>query len=201
MLYQLSHVRSAYETVSDPGHGFKRVPPQAQVAGCLYGPGRMRPSAAPWSSDFVGRFEHATVESAALRDNPLGDPRERPLWVYLPPGYDDGPDGRLPGVYVIQGYTGHVAMWGNRDAVPAAVPRDRRRGVRRRRRAAGCVVVFVDAWTAYGGSAVRRLARAPAATTRTSATRSCRGWTRATAPSPPASRARSAASPAAGSAR
>ena len=27
----------------------------------------------PWQSDFVGRYEHVTIESAALKGNPLGD--------------------------------------------------------------------------------------------------------------------------------
>ena len=44
-----------------------------------------------------------------------------------------------------------LAMWRQPHAVPAAVPRDRRRAF-----AAGdappCIVVYVDAWTAYGGS-------------------------------------------------
>jgi hypothetical protein len=103
----------------------------------------------PWRSDLAGRLEEHIIESALLRDNPLGDPHERPLWVYVPPGYDDSSD-RYPSVYVIQGYTGHVTMWANRqayrqpfietaDAVFAGgTP--------------GCVVVYVDAWSKYGGS-------------------------------------------------
>ena len=68
----------------------------------------------PWSADLAGRIDEHTIASELLRGNPLGDPYERPLWVYLPPGYDDDPDRRYPSVYVIQGYTGHVAMWRNR---------------------------------------------------------------------------------------
>jgi len=59
-----------------------------------------------------GRFERATIESEALRRNPLGDPHERPLWVYLPSGYDDS-DLRYPAVYVIQGLTGMIDAWFN----------------------------------------------------------------------------------------
>lgn len=105
----------------------------------------------PWKSELAGRLDQEVIESELLRDNPLGDPSQRPLWVYTPPGYDDDPSVRYPSVYVIQGYTGHIAMWANRtayrqpfietaDAVFAsgAVP--------------GCIVVYVDAWTAYGGS-------------------------------------------------
>ena len=68
----------------------------------------------PWSADLRGRIDQQTIASELLKDNPLKDPYERPLWVYLPPGYDDDPDRRYPVVYVIQGYTGHLAMWRNR---------------------------------------------------------------------------------------
>ena len=55
--------------------------------------------------------------SAILKDNPLGDPHVRPLWVYLPPGYDDAPERRYPTVYVIQG--GQVQVPGKD---PQAIP-------------------------------------------------------------------------------
>jgi S-formylglutathione hydrolase FrmB len=68
----------------------------------------------PWSYDTAGRFDEHVFSSEALRRNPLGDPHERPLWVYVPPGYDDEPDQRYPSIYVIQGYTGQLDMWRNR---------------------------------------------------------------------------------------
>ncbi|MQA72753.1 MAG: enterochelin esterase, partial [Solirubrobacterales bacterium] len=43
----------------------------------------------PWGDQPAGRFDELVLESEALRENALGDPRERPLWVYVPPGYDD----------------------------------------------------------------------------------------------------------------
>jgi len=43
----------------------------------------------PWSHDFQGRLDEHVFESRALKSNPLGDPPERPLWVYVPPGYDE----------------------------------------------------------------------------------------------------------------
>ncbi|MEU8226105.1 alpha/beta hydrolase-fold protein [Kribbella sp. NPDC048915] len=104
----------------------------------------------PWSAEFKGRLDQTTYTSELLRGNPLGDPHERPVLVYLPPGYDDS-DERYPSIYVTMGYTGHVGMWFNRvpfrqpypellDAMFAdeSVPR--------------AVVVFVDSWTRYGGS-------------------------------------------------
>ena len=103
----------------------------------------------PWDGDLAGRLDRRTVESALLRDNPLGDPHERPLWVYVPPGYDDGGD-RYPAVYVLQGYTGHVSMWANR--MPFRQPFVETADAVFAGGAPGCIVVYVDAWTAYGGS-------------------------------------------------
>src|SRR6476620_11504124 len=68
----------------------------------------------PWSAPLAGRLDEHVFTSRLLQGNPLGDPHERPLWVYVPPGYDDEPDRRYPTVYVIQGYTGQLEMWRNR---------------------------------------------------------------------------------------
>ncbi len=53
---------------------------------------------APWPVPLVGRLEKRTLSSRLLVGNPLGDPADRPLEVYLPPGYDDDPDRRYPSV-------------------------------------------------------------------------------------------------------
>ncbi|WP_206785534.1 alpha/beta hydrolase family protein [Amycolatopsis sp. MtRt-6] len=103
----------------------------------------------PWDGELAGRLDRHTVTSALLRGNPLGDPFERPLWVYVPPGYDDGGE-RYPAVYVIQGYTGHLTMWANR--TPFRQPFVETADAVFAGSAPGCVVVYVDAWTAYGGS-------------------------------------------------
>ena len=102
----------------------------------------------PWSREPAGRFDEHVLESAALRGNPLGDPAERPLWVYVPPGAGDEP---LPALYLIQGHTGQLDMWRNRSAFRPNVPEL----VDRLFAEEGCppaYVVFVDAWTSYGGS-------------------------------------------------
>lgn len=39
----------------------------------------------PWSQDLKGRFDEHVLTSDVLQGNPLGDPHERPLWVYVPP--------------------------------------------------------------------------------------------------------------------
>jgi S-formylglutathione hydrolase FrmB len=105
----------------------------------------------PWSADLAGQIEEHVVTSELLRGNPLGDPPERPLWVYLPPGYDDADDRRYPVVYVIQGYTGHLAMWRNRNPYRQPFP-ETADAVFARGDAPPAIVVYVDAWTSYGGS-------------------------------------------------
>ena len=97
----------------------------------------------PWSKELAGRLDEHELESAALAGNPLGDPSRRPLWVYEPPGAEGA---TLPAVYLIQGFTGQLDMWRNRSAFRPTVLElvdDLRAPAR---------VVFVDAWTSYGGS-------------------------------------------------
>jgi hypothetical protein len=105
----------------------------------------------PWSYELAGRVEEHAFESEVLKGNPLGDPYVRPLWVYLPPGYDDDPERRYASVYVIQGLTGQLDMWRNRAAFrknfPEAVDEMFARG-----ESPPCVLVWVDAWTSLGGA-------------------------------------------------
>jgi S-formylglutathione hydrolase FrmB len=105
----------------------------------------------PWSIEFSGRMDEHVIESRALAGNSLGDPASRPLWVYVPPGYDDEPDRRHVSVYVIQGLTGQLDMWRNRTAFRLNFPEMTDAGM-----ASGeigpAIVVYVDAWTSLGGS-------------------------------------------------
>jgi len=105
----------------------------------------------PWSASLAGRLDEQVIDSFALQGNRLGDPTQRPLWVYLPPGYDDSGEQRYPSIYVIQGYTGHIEMWRNRTPYrqPFVETAD---AVFARGEAPPAIVVYVDAWTAYGGS-------------------------------------------------
>jgi Putative esterase len=105
----------------------------------------------PWSAEIAGRLDEHLIASELLRDNPLADPNERPLWVYVPPGYDGQPDLRFPSIYVIQGYTGHVTMWRNRTPYRQPFPETADQ-VFARGEAPPAIIVYVDAWTAYGGS-------------------------------------------------
>lgn len=98
----------------------------------------------------TGRLDEHRFDSRLLDGNPLQDPSERPLLVYLPPGYEVDDSRRYPSIYVIQGYTGQVLMWRNREPFRRTfietVDEVFADG------APPCIVVFVDAWTSYGGS-------------------------------------------------
>ena len=105
----------------------------------------------PWSADLAGVINEHVIVSELLRGNPLGDPHERPLWVYTPPGYATEPGRRYPAVYVLQGYSGHVTMWRNRSPFRQTFP-ETADAVFAGRQAPPAIVVYVDAWTGYGGS-------------------------------------------------
>jgi putative esterase len=105
----------------------------------------------PWSAEIRGRFDEHAFESRVLEGNPLGDPHVRPLWVYVPPGYDDEPDRRYPSVYMIQGLTGQLDMWRNRQAFRPSFP-EAADELFASGEAPPCVLVWVDCWTSLGGS-------------------------------------------------
>lgn len=54
---------------------------------------------------FHGRVEMRPFDSAALRGNRLGDPSERAVPVYLPPGWD-APGARFPVIFLLAGFIG-----------------------------------------------------------------------------------------------
>ena len=110
------------------------------------------PLGAPWAYELAGRFDEHLFESDALQGNPLGDPHERPLWVYVPPGYDDDADRRYPSIYMIQGYTGQLDMWRNRPAFGQKTFPELADELFARGEAPPAVVVWVDAWTSLGGA-------------------------------------------------
>ena len=192
-------------TYDEPSRGRSRRP-SAVPAG--YGrvtaqsrPDRRRAHAALVAPSSPDGSTSTSSTSELLRGNPLGDPHERPLWVYVPPGYDDDPDQRYPSVYVIQGYTGHLGDVG------ATARRSGSRSPRpptqvfARGDAPPAIVVYVDAWTSLRRQPVRRLPRhrplplLPVRRGRAVGRRALPD------PAPTATTGRSAASPAAATAR
>ena len=91
------------------------------------------------------------IASEALRGNPLGDPSERPVIVYTPPGYDPHGSRAYPALYVLHGYTGDAA------ALVSARPWERNvvqwiDRLIRERRMPHAILVLVDGFTRLGGS-------------------------------------------------
>jgi len=109
------------------------------------------PAGAPWERPMHGTLDRLVVESELLAGNPLGDPARRPLYVYRPPGVEPDHPKPLPSVYVIQGYTGQVDMWLNRQPLEPTMI-ERLDAMFATAECPPAIVVFVDCWTTYGGS-------------------------------------------------
>lgn len=109
------------------------------------------PVGAPWERPLAGRLLELGVASELLAGNPLGDPATRPLYVYLPPGVEEGSGELVPSIYVIQGFTGQVDMWKSRNPFEPNLF-ERLDEMFAKGDSPPAVIVFVDAWTSYGGS-------------------------------------------------
>ena len=97
-----------------------------------------------------GRVVRLAVQSKVLKGNRLGDPWERELPVYLPPGYDEG-DRRYPVAFCLAGYTGigetHLAWKGWGESLPERLDRLHAAG-----RIPALIVALPDCFTRLGGS-------------------------------------------------
>src|SRR5215208_6790084 len=109
------------------------------------------PAGAPWERPMHGTLDRLVVESDLLADNPLGDPARRPLYVYRPPGVERDHPRELPAVYVIQGYSGQLDMWFSRQPFQPTVV-EAFDAMFASGACPDAIVVFVDAWTSFGGS-------------------------------------------------
>lgn len=97
-----------------------------------------------------GRVEQPVFESKVLADNPLHDPAERTIPIYLPPGYDDTTQ-RYPVIVMLTGYGGSGPFLLGLRAWDESLPQqlDRLIASDMMRPA---IVVMPDCWTRYGGS-------------------------------------------------
>lgn len=97
-----------------------------------------------------GRVVFETIDSAILSGNPLGDPAQRAVAVYLPPGYDDN-QRRYPSTYVLAGFNARGRMLLNESAFDENLAERMDRLI-----FSGTVqpmiLVMPDCLTAYGGS-------------------------------------------------
>jgi S-formylglutathione hydrolase FrmB len=90
--------------------------------------------------------------SQVLSSNPLGDPAERDLLGYLPPGYERSPGQRYPVVFALAGYSESDASLQNwlpfQPTLSDRLDLLTDQGVL----GAGLIVVMPDCFRAYGGS-------------------------------------------------
>ncbi|MCY7347215.1 MAG: esterase family protein [Pyrinomonadaceae bacterium] len=88
-------------------------------------------------------------ESEILKNNPLGDPHVRDLYVYLPPNYDESV--KYPTVYFLSGFTGRGKMFLNDKGFAPNLP-ERLDLLIAAGRIKPLIVVMPDCLTRYGGS-------------------------------------------------
>ena len=88
-------------------------------------------------------------ESEILKGNPLGDPTERDIAVYLPPRYE--PHKRYPAAYAIVGYTGTGKMLLNVDPLGEDLKTKLDRLIRTGKMGP-MIVPMVDCFTRVGGN-------------------------------------------------
>ena len=100
-----------------------------------------------------GRIEVVDHESRVLRGNPLGDPYQRRVHVWLPPDYDDRrqAERRYPVLYDLVGFMAggpaHVNWKAFGENVPERVAR-----LVHEKKMEPVIVVFPDCFTALGGN-------------------------------------------------
>lgn len=98
-----------------------------------------------------GTLDRITVHGPSLEGNLEGDSPDRPVSIYLPPGYETSPERRYPVVYFLHGFTDSDLYWfGWREHfvnVPAAYERALEAGTVRE-----MILVMPNAYTAYKGS-------------------------------------------------
>jgi S-formylglutathione hydrolase FrmB len=97
-----------------------------------------------------GSVEVQQIHSRELEGNALGSPADRPLVVYLPPGYAQGNE-RYPTVYFLHGFTGSALGWLNATPFAPNVP-ERLDALIAARKVPPAIGVFIDGFNEVGGT-------------------------------------------------
>jgi len=97
-----------------------------------------------------GTVRNLRHESEVLKNNPLGDPHVRDLFVYVPPGYDET-DEIYPTVYCLTGFTGRGKQLLNDNAFTPNLA-ERMDKLIASRKIRPMIVVMPNCFTYYGGS-------------------------------------------------
>ncbi|NTW69115.1 MAG: esterase family protein [Chlorobiaceae bacterium] len=95
------------------------------------------------------RVIEVTIPGTTLTGNPLGDPAERRIPVYLPPSYDEKK--RFPVIYLLAGFASTGQSFLNYSFGRQTVP-EMAESLITSRNMAECIIVMVDCMTRYGGS-------------------------------------------------
>lgn len=90
-------------------------------------------------------------ESNILKNNPLGDPSVRELYVYFPPNYETNSDQNFPVTYCLTGFTGRGKMMLNDNAFSPNMA-ERLDLLIAEDRIKPMIVVMPDCFTKFGGS-------------------------------------------------
>lgn len=102
-------------------------------------------------SPLKGRLLRVPIHGASLEGNLEGDTPDRPVSIYLPPGYDASPQRRYPVVYFLHGFTDSDLNWFGWTEhfvnVPAAFERALAAGTVQE-----MILVMPNAYTVYAGS-------------------------------------------------
>jgi enterochelin esterase-like enzyme len=99
----------------------------------------------------TGRIEQLTFESNALRGNRLGDPHVRPLYIYLPPGYDEDESARYPVILMLSSHGNTAQSMLNWRAWDESIDQQ----VNRLITSGVCpphIMILPDTWTRLGGT-------------------------------------------------
>lgn len=99
----------------------------------------------------IGQVVIERFRSETLRGNPLGDPVERDLYLYLPPSYANDAARRFPVVYCLTGFTGRGQMLLNAQPFSPNLA-ERLNGLLARGQIGEMIVVMPDCFTRLGGS-------------------------------------------------
>lgn len=94
-----------------------------------------------------GKVEKITVHGKSLEGNLSGDPADREVQVYLPPGYAKAKRQRYPVVYFLHGYSATAQAYVQFLGMPASIDRAIGNG-----KLQEMIVVIPDALTPFGGS-------------------------------------------------
>jgi S-formylglutathione hydrolase len=98
-----------------PLHAIRRIAWPALIV-AVAGGARVAAEEAP-----AGQLVPDTLHSRALEHNLYGDAPDRPMLVYLPPGYASSPAKRYPVVYLLHGFGGNERTFANAGRVKTSM--------------------------------------------------------------------------------